>query len=234
MSKYEWNLEQIKNAVIESVNFTEVLEKIKIPTQGNNSKTLRALLDYNNIDYSHFTGRARFYNTKYLSAAEYFNNNKKISSWALKQKLLKEGLIENKCFVCGATCWLGKPLTLQLHHIDGNHSNNSLDNLQLLCPNCHSQTDNYCGSANIEHTKYYCKECNKQITRGAIYCSVCASKHRRKVKSRPDIKTLIEDFKKLKSFVKVGKKYGVSDNAVRKWCNEYKLPTKAKEIKSML
>ena len=78
MKKYDWNLEKIKEAVKESVNFTEVLNKLEIPRQGNNNKTLRKILDDNNIDYSHFTGRARSYNTNYINASEYLDNSKKL------------------------------------------------------------------------------------------------------------------------------------------------------------
>ena len=67
MSKYEWDLNEIKEAVKESINFTEVLDKIGVPRQGNNSKTLRNILDNNNIDYSHFTGRARNYKNSYIN-----------------------------------------------------------------------------------------------------------------------------------------------------------------------
>ena len=234
MSKYEWNLEEIKIAARESVNFTEVLEKIGVPRQGNNGKTLKNILDTNNIDYSHFTGRARNYKTSYISATEYLNNDKKIATYALKKKLMKENLIENKCAICGLTKWQNKPITLQLHHIDGNPNNNSLDKLQLLCPNCHSQTDNYCGSANAEQTTYYCKDCGSKITRCAVYCTVCSHKHTRKVKDRPNKEQLLCDFKELKSFLQVGKKYGVSDNALRKWMKTYELPSSAKEIKELV
>ena len=234
MSKYKWNLEEIKIAVKNSINFTEVLNKIGVPRQGNNSKTLKNILDTNNIDYSHFTGRARNYKTSYVNASEYLNSNKKIGTCALKKKLLKENLIENKCAICGLTEWRNKPITLQLHHIDGNPNNNSLDNLQLLCPNCHSQTDNYCGSANAKQIKYYCKDCGSEITRGAIYCSVCSHKHTRIVKNRPNKEQLLLDFKKLKSFVQVGKKYGVTDNAIRKWAKAYELPSSTKELKKLV
>ena len=63
----------------------------------------------------------------------------------MKDRLLKDNLVEYKCALCGLSEWLNKPLVLQLHHIDGDNSNNTLENLQLLCPNCHSQTNNYCG-----------------------------------------------------------------------------------------
>lgn len=233
MSKYDWNLEKIKEAVKESINFTEVLDKIGIPRQGNNSKTLRNILDNNNIDYSHFTGRARSYNTNYISATEYLDNIKSIKSSKLKQKLLKEKLIENKCAICGLTEWLEKPITLQLHHIDGNSNNNNISNLQLLCPNCHSQTDNFCGKANSNPTKYYCKECGREITRKATYCPVCAAKHNRKVE-RPSLEQLVKDYKVLKSYRKLGEKYGICDHSVKKWFIAYGLPGKAKELKEYI
>ena len=72
----------------------------------------------------------------------------------IKGKLIREGLKENKCEICGLINeWNGKPLVLQLHHINGNHTDNRLENLQILCPNCHSQTDTYCGSNIVVHNK---------------------------------------------------------------------------------
>jgi heterodisulfide reductase subunit B len=63
----------------------------------------------------------------------------------LKQRLLQENIKENKCENCGIEEWLEKKLNMQLHHKDGNGKNNSLDNLQMLCPNCHAQTETYSG-----------------------------------------------------------------------------------------
>lgn len=61
----------------------------------------------------------------------------------LKERLFKEGLKEYKCECCGISEWNGKYIALQLHHINGIHNDNRLSNLQILCPNCHSQTDNF-------------------------------------------------------------------------------------------
>lgn len=63
----------------------------------------------------------------------------------LKLRLLKEGLKEVRCERCGVTEWLGQPLSMALHHINGDRLDNRLNNLELLCPNCHSQTDTYSG-----------------------------------------------------------------------------------------
>jgi transposase-like protein len=69
----------------------------------------------------------------------------KTSRTHLKRRLLAEGLKKNRCEVCGLTEWLGQPLAMALHHVNGDGLDNRLENLQLLCPNCHSQTENFAG-----------------------------------------------------------------------------------------
>jgi transposase-like protein len=65
----------------------------------------------------------------------------------LKARLLREGLKENRCERCGITEWLGKPLNMALHHVNGDGRDNRLANIRFLCPNCHAQTENYSGRA---------------------------------------------------------------------------------------
>ncbi len=64
-------------------------------------------------------------------------------TYKLKNRLLNEGRLVNKCAVCGIDTWNNKQLNLELDHIDGNRINHKLNNLRLLCPNCHAQTDTY-------------------------------------------------------------------------------------------
>ena len=64
-------------------------------------------------------------------------------TFKLKLRLLEDGIKEYKCECCGLSEWNGKPIPLELHHIDGNRTNHKLDNLQLLCLNCHAQTDSF-------------------------------------------------------------------------------------------
>ena len=77
------------------------------------------------------------------TALEIIKDSKIISSHKLKERLIEDGIKERRCENCGLTEWMGKFIPLELHHKDGNHSNNDLDNLQLLCPNCHAQTEQY-------------------------------------------------------------------------------------------
>ena len=74
---------------------------------------------------------------------------RKTSRHHLKNRLLKEDLKENRCEICGITRWMGKPVSMQLHHRNGDGSDNRLENIQLLCGTCHSQTDTYGGKKGL-------------------------------------------------------------------------------------
>lgn len=80
-----------------------------------------------------------------LSFQEYLDTSKDIQSNKVRIKLLEEGLKPHKCENCGLEEWMGQPIPLELHHIDGDKTHNELSNYQLLCPNCHALTDSYRG-----------------------------------------------------------------------------------------
>ena len=232
--KYNWNEEIVRNAVQESISYSEVLRRLNIPIQGNNLGTLKRKINEYNIDISHFTHDSYKDNlsiTKYSPASDYIGTDKFITSSKLKLKLFKEGLKENKCEKCGTSVWQGQQLQCQLHHINGNNLDNRLENLQILCPNCHSLTDNYCGNSN-EKKSNYCLDCGKEISKGAKYCKKCQAFHHRKVE-RPTKDVLINLYKELKSLSAIGRHFEVSDKTISKWFIYYDLPGKASELKQL-
>lgn len=108
--------------------------------------TLRSWLKKLGINYKgQQSKKGRNYGNGYLSSNEYLGTTKKIHSDKLKHKLIRDGIKEAKCECCGQSIWLGKPIPLELHHINGDHYDNRLENLQILCPNCHALQDNNSG-----------------------------------------------------------------------------------------
>ena len=112
--------------------------------------TLNSYLEKMGIDYAGQQakkGQQKGSNV-YKPASYYFDNQTPINSHKLKVKLIKDGLKEDKCEICGVSIWQGAKLPLELHHKDNDHSNNEFDNLEILCPNCHSIQEGNSG-ANI-------------------------------------------------------------------------------------
>jgi hypothetical protein len=106
--------------------------------------TLKSYYTKMGITYSgNQSGKGIKGSAKERKTAEELAKNPLVSSHKLKLRILEDGIKEHKCECCGLTSWNGKPIPLELHHIDGNHYNNDLSNLQILCPNCHAQTSNY-------------------------------------------------------------------------------------------
>lgn len=152
---------------------------------------------------------------------------------SLLQKLINSGR-KCECEICKITNWNGLPITLQVHHIDGNRNNDDEANLQILCPNCHSQTDNYCSkNRKIEKKRYYCKNCGKEINDASEtgLCRNCWNELQIKNSKRPLKEELLQQCYKLKSYSKIAKEYGVSDKTIKKWCVIYGFTLKELNIK---
>jgi Zn finger protein HypA/HybF involved in hydrogenase expression len=127
---------------------SDVLRKLGYSTNGNSwaSKIVKERMEKLELI---FTKKNAYYYKKYsskLPLEQVLIKDSGYNRTKLKERLIKEGLKEYKCECCGITEWNGKPLSLQLHHINGIHNDNRLSNLQLLCPNCHSQTENFAGT----------------------------------------------------------------------------------------
>ncbi len=234
MAKYNWNKEAIEEAVKNSVSYRDTLRKLGVNLSGNNGETLKRKIKEYQIDISHFTFHSDSLCTK-KDVNEYLVENSTIHTFKLKERLIKCGIKENKCEICGIDNWMGKPISCQLHHINGVNTDNRLENLQMLCPNCHSQTDNYCGQANKqEKEKHYCECCGRELkTKNARYCLSCSLKRRGKITLSKE--EFIEVLKRHNgNRLQTSKELGVSETAVRKCCKKFGLPTKSDELKKFL
>lgn len=151
MTKYKYTNEELIEAVKKSFSIAGVCRELNIRAVGGNYKTLKARFKELNIDTSHFTGQGWNVGLKFRPQKErpleeiLVKNSSYKNTVSLKKRLLKSNIKEYKCECCGNTEWLGKPITLELHHINGDNTDHRLENLQLLCPNCHAFTDNYRG-----------------------------------------------------------------------------------------
>jgi len=151
----------------------------------------------------------RKYIEKYNLSTEKIDQNRRNNSWGKKlykketfieelnngevtlknaeilKKLVAFGFKKYECEICGISSWMRNSLTLELHHKDGNNKNNEYKNLQIVCPNCHSQTDNFRYknnmNINVESIIKECILCGKKITKTKTgMCFECYTKQRRK------------------------------------------------------
>lgn len=143
---YGYSVDEVSKIVKECFSIRELIIKLKGTQGGGNCyKKVYNFLSQHKIDYSHFLGQGLKGKNKKpkIPIETYLTNAVKITSYKLKNKLFEEGIFERKCMKCKNILWLNEPIPLELHHKDGNKNNNQIDNLEILCPNCHCFTDTY-------------------------------------------------------------------------------------------
>jgi 5-methylcytosine-specific restriction endonuclease McrA len=196
---YSIPIELFKDIVRKNNTLSDILKSIGLHASSGNYRTLKRRLKENNIDYGHITlgignriGKRPPINEQPIE--QLLITSKSPSH--LKRRLLKEGLLKNQCYECGQLpIWNGKHLSLQFDHINGISDDNRLENLRILCPHCHSQTITFAGKNKPQKVKII-----KQRPTKIVWPSY------------DDLSKMIEE----SNYVQVGKKLGVSDNAVRK------------------
>jgi Zn finger protein HypA/HybF involved in hydrogenase expression len=210
---------EFEEIIKKHISYTDILKEFCFGGTGGPYRTLKKRLKEENIDCSHIgsTTKGREFPSKSISLEKIMIKNSTYSRGHLKKRLLNDGILENKCFICGQLPEHNNiELVMVLDHINGINDDHRLDNLRMLCPNCNSQQETFAGRNGRK--KYYCKKCNEEIKKYSKFelCNNCVNIKKRKVKNRPSKETLLQDIKLL-GYCKTGKKYGVSDNAIRKW-----------------
>lgn len=224
--------EKLEQLVKECNSFREILEKQGKAVSGDSVKLLKGKLDLYKISYLFVKEKDV---KKQVPLQEILVENSNYKSSDLKKRLIKEGLKEDICEICGCTnIWNNNPLTLQLDHINGNHHDNRIENLRIICPNCHSQTETFGNKRSKKHN--YCIDCGCEISLKSTRCNSCSAKHKNTFKISPENRPSKEELLNLilsKSFTEIGKMFGVVDNTIRKWCKNYELPYTKKELKRL-
>lgn len=235
----KYSEEELRTIVAQSNSLKEVITALGYCTRsGSNNKTVKSRLEKYQIDTSHFStvpGIKR-------NPENVFIENSTATQKVLREWYKKGEYTEYICSICGQQPeWQGKPLTLILDHINGKNTDDRLENLRWVCPNCNQQLDTTNGK-NIKHLekqsiskveeKHYCEECGVEVkSKNATKCPKCAAKANRMVKDRPSREELKQLIRTL-PFTTIASNFGITDNAVRKWCTSENLPRTKKEIQS--
>ena len=215
------SFEQMSECISKSHSIADALRNLGMLPRGGNYFSFRNLAKKYNLELSFAKSyRKNIYvrkpdSSKKLPIEEMLVENSTTSRSNLKKRLLEEGLLKNRCSICNLeNIWNGKEMILIMDHINGVPNDNRLQNLRMVCPNCNSQLDTFCGRKS-KLIKNKCIDCGNPIWRGNIRCFYCAAFLQRKV-IRPPISQIKEEMKTM-TMLAIGEKYGVSDNAIRKW-----------------
>lgn len=226
-----WTVKTEKLQIIlnESNSYSDVLRKFGYTNFEGNIRTLKDRIKVDNLDLKKLSENRRNAQQKLIKQIpkekiplnKLLVENSPYGRGDIKSRLIDEGILKYECLCCGNTGeWNNKKLTLQLEHKNGISNDNRLENLCLLCPNCHSQTDTYAGKRNSQYKKVNnCKICKATISNSnkTHLCMICASEKRKKlIITKEELESLLKQY----TFVEIAKMHNVSDSAIIKRCKK--------------
>lgn len=148
-----WSDGDLRLAVLQSSSVAEVLRRLGYAPSGGMHRFIKLHIGRLGLSTEHFLGqgwsrgrpavhgfKARPLEEILVRRSSYTNTGN------LRRRLIAEGLKKPRCEWCGLDTWLGRKLPLHLDHVNGDPSDNRLENLRILCPNCHALTDTWCGA----------------------------------------------------------------------------------------
>lgn len=229
---------EAREAVAQSFTYTQVLRLLGLCPAGGNAALLKKWLARWEISTAHFDPRhdrrggappARPLAEVLVEGSTYARSN-------LKARLYAEGLKRPICELCGqGEIWRGRQMGLILDHVNGVRDDNRLDNLRIVCPNCAATLDTHCGRKNrLEPVERECLLCGAtfraKYPRHRYCSSACGMRAPRPSRGvakpelrrveRPPLEVLLREIAEL-GYSAVGRRYGVTDNAIRKWVRQY-------------
>jgi Zn finger protein HypA/HybF involved in hydrogenase expression len=217
---YKLTSEEFKKEILKCKSRQEFFRRQSHRASGSSFKILNRRIKEENIDISHFKQPQSFIKPRYAYSEILTENSIYNNTNNLKQRLIKDNLINYKCAICQNNgIHFNKPLILQLDHINGIRNDNRIENLRLLCPNCHSQTNTFSrGSKRIKYA-FLCDLCKEtKRSKNSKFCFKCSSKIP-KVPSK--IKISNEELQGLlykKCLNKISKELNISFTGLKKHC----------------
>ena len=148
-SRRTWTDEQLITAVAEGNGYRSTLTSLGLqPRGGNYAQLKKYILEYN-LDTSHWNGqgwnRGRKFPTKKTFVQDKLTADSNWNTNVLRRQLISSGMFEHRCQGCNLNSWLNNLIPLELDHINGIRTDNRIENLRILCPNCHALTPTYRG-----------------------------------------------------------------------------------------
>lgn len=211
----QYSKEEISQAISNSNSYADVFRNLGLKVNGGSYAWLKNLINSFELSTNHFC-REYLTNLK-LVPRDYkapLVNGKRLKSLELKKHLLSNG-VAYQCNCCGIAEWMGKPISLDVDHKNKNCHDNSTDNLQFLCPNCHRQKTHQ----EQQKINNKCEKCRKKINKKSRFCKSCAPPNiKRNFKINwPSDEQLSAKVWEM-PLTSLSKELGVSDNAIRKRC----------------
>ena len=145
---YEPSDDDFKEIISLAKSYSDCLRRLGLGTKGGtSSKLLKKRIEELNCSTDHFLTRGKASaDTRKIPLEQILVEKSSYQNISrLKIRLVNEGKLDYVCSICGIKEWLGKPLSLQLDHINGVSNDHRIENLRFVCPNCHTQTDTYAG-----------------------------------------------------------------------------------------
>lgn len=246
--KVRFTQDQLRDAIAKSRTWSEALRHLGYRTAGGNHRTIQKYAERWGISVDHFDPngvRAEASRRGRLPLEQILVKGSRYTRSHLKHRLYSAGLKEPRCEMCGQDeTWRGRRMAMILDHANGVHDDNRIENLRIVCPNCAATLDTHCGRKNkgvvyrIRPQPRTCERCGGKFVAVASAQRFCSREcwheeqresgswnrgkpqlDRRKV-TRPPREQLISEVREL-GYRAVGRMYGVSDTAIRKWIRQY-------------